>query len=98
MLEYYFSKGFPILEYNDNNLAKLPNEVKQRIHAEEIYNSDYIMTCINTILSTSKTLNKLLLHKVLYSSYIQTEWNEKEEIINDIVQDSLWNKSYVWLD
>ena len=28
MLEYYFPKGFTFLEYNDNNLEKLPNEVK----------------------------------------------------------------------
>ena len=35
MLEYYFSKLFGILEYNFNNLAKIPNEVKQIIHAEE---------------------------------------------------------------
>ena len=33
MLEYYFSKGFTMLECNDINLAKLPNDVKQRIHA-----------------------------------------------------------------
>ena len=26
MLEYYFSKGFTILECNVNNLEKLPNE------------------------------------------------------------------------
>ena len=29
MLEYYFSKGFTILECNDNNLAKLLNDVKK---------------------------------------------------------------------
>ena len=34
MLEYYFSNGFTILEYNDNNLSKLLNDVKQIIHAE----------------------------------------------------------------
>ena len=39
ILEYYFSKGFAILECNVNNLAKLPNELKQRIHAEETDNS-----------------------------------------------------------
>ena len=72
MLEYYFSKVFSILEYNTNNLAKLPNEVKQIIHAEETDNSDYVMTCINTIPSTSNSLKKLLLHKSLHSSYIQT--------------------------
>ena len=29
MLEYNFSKGFTILECNDKNLAKLPNDVKK---------------------------------------------------------------------
>ena len=72
MLEYYFSKGFGILECNFNNLVKLPNEVKQIINAEETDNSDYLMTCINTIPSTSNKLKKLLLHKILHSSYIQT--------------------------
>ena len=33
MLEYYFSKVFAILEWNDNNLSKLPNGVKQRTYA-----------------------------------------------------------------
>ena len=42
MLEYYFSKGFDILEYNVNNLEKLPNEVKQGIM--QILYSSYIQT------------------------------------------------------
>ena len=62
MLEYYFLKGFGILEYNFNNLAKLWNKVKQRTHAKETDNSDYVMTCMDTITYTSNTLNKLLLH------------------------------------
>ena len=37
--EYYFSKGFGILECNYNNLAKLPNEVKYIIYAKEKDNS-----------------------------------------------------------
>ena len=37
VLEYYFSKGFTILECNDNNLAKILNDIKQRTHPEEIY-------------------------------------------------------------
>ena len=52
MLEYHFSKVFGILECNFINLASLLNEVKQTIHAEETHNSDYVMTCINTIFST----------------------------------------------
>ena len=78
MLEYYFSKGFRILECSFNNLVKLPNEVKQRIHAEETDNSDYVMTCINTIPSTSNTPKKFLLHESLLSSYIKTKYNDKE--------------------
>ena len=78
MLEYYFSKGFGILECNFNNLAKLLKEVKQRIHAEETDNSDYFMTFINTITSKLNTPNNLLLHKSLHSSYIQTKYNDKE--------------------
>ena len=71
MLEYYSSKIFSILECNTNNLAKIPNAAKQRIYAEETDNPDYVMTCINTITSTSNTIMKLLLHKSLHSSCIQ---------------------------
>ena len=83
-MEYYFSEGFTILECNYNNLAKLPNEVKQRTHAEETDNSDNVMTCINTITSTSKTLKNLVVNKSLYSSYIQTEFNDIKKIIINI--------------
>ena len=77
MLEYYFSKIFGILECNFNDLEKLLNEVKQRIHAEETDNSDYVIICINTIPYISNTLKKLLLHKSLDSSYIQTKYYDK---------------------
>ena len=42
MLEYYFSKGFGILECNLNNFAKIPNKVKQIIHSEE---NTYLILC-----------------------------------------------------
>ena len=64
-------------------MAKILNEVKQIVHAEVTNNSDYVMTCINKITSTSNTLMKLLSHKSLHSSYIQIEFNEKEEITNN---------------
>ena len=38
MLEYYFSKGFGILECNSNNLTEIPNLVKKTILAEGTYN------------------------------------------------------------
>ena len=65
-------------------MPKPSYEVKQIIPTEETDNSEYVMTCINTIPSTSNTLNKFLLNKSLHSSYIQTEFNEKEEIVNNI--------------
>ena len=79
MLRYYFSKGFDILECNYNNLAKLSIEVKQIIYAEEVDNSDYAMTCINTIPYTSNIINRFLLNKSLHSSYIQREFNKKRK-------------------
>ena len=51
MLEYYFSKGFTLFDCDIINLEKLPNEVKVRIHAEDIDNSDKIMICSTSILS-----------------------------------------------
>ena len=47
------------------------------------HNSDYVMTCNNTITSISNTFKKLLFNKSLYSSCIQTEFNYKEKIINN---------------
>ena len=41
------------------------------------------MTCINTIPSIPNTLNKLWFHKSLHYSYIQTGYNDKEEITNN---------------
>ena len=72
MLGYYLSKGFTILEFNDNKLSKLLNDLKQRTHAEETDNSDKVMTCIITIPSTSSTLKNLVVNNFLHSSYIQT--------------------------
>ena len=77
MLEYYFPKVFTILECNDKDLDKPPNDVKQRINAGETDNSDKVMTCINTIPSTSNTLKNLVVNNFftlfLYSNIIQRE-------------------------
>ena len=63
MLEYYLTKGFTIFECNTINLAKLPNEVKDRIHAEDTNDSDKVITCTTTIPSTSNTLKNLTVNK-----------------------------------
>ena len=52
MLEQYFSKVFTLFDCNTNNLAKLPNEVKDRIYTEDAKNSDKVVICNTTISST----------------------------------------------
>ena len=42
------------------------------------------MTCINTIPSTSNTLKNLVVNKILHSSYIKREFNNKKEMIVNI--------------
>ena len=83
-MEYYFSKVFTFLKCNTNNLAKLPNEAKDRIHAEDTENSLKFMTCTTTISSTSNTLKNLAVNNFFYSSYIQIESNDKNDIIINI--------------
>ena len=60
-------------------MEKLPNEVKDRIHAEDTDNSDKVMIRSNTIPSTSNTLKNLAVNKNFHSYYIQREYNDKEE-------------------
>ena len=52
--------------------------MKKIIHAEEMDNSDKVMTCINTIPSTSNTLKNLAVNKKFHSSYIKIEFNDKQ--------------------
>ena len=65
-------------------MAKLPIDVKKIIHAEEIDNLDKVMTCINTIPSTSNTLKKLVVDKSFHTSYIKKWFNDKEDMIIEI--------------
>ena len=60
------SKYFGILEYIFNHLGKLQNEVKHIINLEETDNSDYVMTCINIINSTSNTFNEVVIFDFLF--------------------------------
>ena len=83
-MEYYLSKIFTLFECNTINLAKLPNEVKYIIHAEDTDNSDKVMTCTTTITSTSNTLKNLEVNKSFHYSYIQGELNDRKETIINI--------------
>ena len=71
MLEYYFSKGCTLFEWNTINLEKISNEVKDRTHAEDTENSEKVMTFTTTISSTSNTRKNLAVNKVFHSSYIK---------------------------
>ena len=84
MLEYYFLKGFVILESNSNKLFIISNEAKQRVHIMDMHNSDYVMTFNTAIISISKTLQKFWIQSYFHSYYIQTIYNIKEENINNV--------------
>ena len=62
-------------------MAKLSNEVKYRIHAEDTDNSDKVMICSTIIPSPSNTLKNLAENTFFHSSYIQREFNDKKETI-----------------
>ena len=65
-------------------MEKLPNEVKDRIHAKGTDNPDKVMTCTTTIPSISNTLNNLLVNRSFHYSCIQREYNDKKERIINI--------------
>ena len=79
MLEYYSSKGLLFL----NEMLIIWKNVRI-IHAEETDNPDKVMTYINTITSTWNKLKNLAVNKILHYSYIQTEFNNKKEMIINI--------------
>ena len=65
-------------------MEKPPNEVKDRIHAEDTDKSDKVMIFSTTIPSTSNTLKHLAVDKSFLSSYIQRKCNDKKETIINI--------------
>ena len=53
MSEYYFNKGFIQLTCDEDHLNKQPKLVQQRVGSELKVNSDLVMLCKTTIISTS---------------------------------------------
>ena len=81
MSEYYFNKGFIELTCDEDHLNKLPLLLKQRIGAEVKVNSDLVILCKTTIISTSNTLKNLVISSYYHSSYSTEKFNtEKEEM------------------
>ena len=69
-----------MLEQNSNNLMRISNKAKQTIHAMDIHDSEYVMTCTTKINFISNIFKNLLLRSVLNSFYIYTIYNNKDEI------------------
>ena len=65
-------------------MAKLPNEVKDGICAEDRENSDKVVICSTTTPSTSNILNNLAENKHFHSSYIKKDYNDKKETMINI--------------
>ena len=66
----WLSKEFIHFDCSKRNLEKLPSEVKDRIYAGVIDNSDKFMICSTTITSTYNPLKNLLVDASSHSSYI----------------------------
>ena len=69
MFECYFNKEFITIDCNENNLKRLPSEVKDRVSSEVTVNSEKVMICYTTIPSTSNTLKNFLVNANSHSSY-----------------------------
>ena len=81
MSEYYFNKGLIESTCDEDNLNILPLSAKQRVGAQVKVNSDKVMICKTTIISTSNTLKNLVISSYYHSSYSTEKFNsEKEEI------------------
>ena len=79
-----FFKKVVILERNLNNLSTIANNAKQIIYAMDMHDSDYIMIFTTEITSIPNNLKKLWIKSYVHSYYIQTIYNDKEEIVNSI--------------
>ena len=80
MLEYYFSKGFVVLECNSNHLNIISDEEKQIIHAMECMIQTMLWLVLPKKNSISNMLKTLLLQYNFHSSYNQTKYIGEEEI------------------
>ena len=78
MYEYYFNKGFIIFDCDEEDLKRLPSQVKDRVGSEVAVNSDLVMLCYTTIPSTSNKLKNLLVNSNYHSSYTNQEINDKK--------------------
>ena len=82
MSEYYFNKGFIQLTCDEDHLNKLTRLVQQRVGAEPKVNSDLVMLCKTTIISTSNTLKNLYISSDYHEYYSTEKPNTKKEAMS----------------
>ena len=78
MSEYYFNKGFIQLPCDEDHLNKRTKFEEQIVGAEPKVNSDLVMLCKTTIISTSNTLENLYISKDCHSSYSTEKFNAEK--------------------
>ena len=85
MSEYYFNKWFIQLTCDEDQLNKRPKSVQQRVGAEPKVNSDLVMICKTTIISTSNTLKNLYISSDYHESYSTEEFNTEKRSNEQII-------------
>ena len=83
-VEYYLEKGFVILAHNPKNLSIVPNEVKQIMHAIDMHDSEYVMSCYTSITYVANTVKKLHIMSDLNYGHIHNFYHDKQDNFDDI--------------
>ena len=89
LVEYYLAKVFVILEHNSTELSIVPNEVKQIMHAIDMHDSEYVMSCYTSITYVANTVKKLHIMSDLNYGHIHNFYRDKQESNDDIFFNTL---------
>ena len=86
MSQYYFNKGFTELKCDEDNLKKIPENVKERVGAVLEENTDLVMLCRTTIISTSSTLKNLYIGTQYHSLYSTENYNDQTDETDRLIR------------
>ena len=64
----------------------MPRRVKKRIHAVDVFDSEYIMICITEIPSVEKNSKKIYLGKPIWDELISEYYNKKNDTFGILFQ------------
>ena len=77
LVSYYLSKGFEIIDQDYQAPKDMYLRVKQRIHAINMFDNDYLTTCSTTITSVKNNLKKTHLSENIFNSFISTYYDDQ---------------------